>query len=70
MADSGGRVEFTGMHVVLPVGKKPRHGKTQLGGAYEIANSAAVRRHPLSTVAGQLLSCPIMDDTLFFEIND
>jgi len=36
MADSGGRVEFTGTHVVLAVGKKPRHGETRLGGAYEI----------------------------------
>jgi len=25
-----GRVGFTGMHVVLAVGKKPRHGETRL----------------------------------------
>jgi len=40
-----GRVEFTGTHVVLAVGKNPQHGETRLGGAYEIAIGEAERRH-------------------------
>jgi len=33
------------MRVVLAVGKKPWHGETQLGGAYEIGIGVAVRWH-------------------------
>jgi len=46
------------MHVVLVVGKKARHWETQLGRAYEIAISPAVRWHHTEHHGGPAIVTP------------